>query len=140
MSEAFKPNFNKNETEHNVYGREKFLPEIAKEHVESLVTDFKEHYASLGYQEEPPVQISSGVDPTVRFIGSHISVFKPYLAEGIAPNPGLFMRQDCLRTRNADKLLDDPTSRINCNTRVISKTYECKQKIRYRRSFTAYVA
>jgi len=113
MSEIFKPNFDKNEeepkneTERNVYGKEKFLPETAKEHVESLVTDFKEHYSSLGYQEEPPVQISSGVDPTVRFIGSHISVFKPYLSEDKMPNPGLFMHQNCLRTRNANKLLDD---------------------------------
>ncbi|MEK7625468.1 MAG: hypothetical protein AAB467_03925, partial [Patescibacteria group bacterium] len=48
-----------------------------------------------------------GIDPTVRFIGSHISVFKPYLTEGNVPSPGLFMRQDCLRTRNADSLLDD---------------------------------
>lgn len=113
MSEIFKPNFDKNEQEskneagRNVYGKEKFSPEVAKERVESLVADFKDYYFSLGYKEEPPVQISSGVDPTVRFIGSHISVFKPYLGEDNVPTPGIFMRQNCLRTRNADKLLDD---------------------------------
>ena len=114
MSEAFKPNFDKNEqepkneAESNVYGKEKFSPEVAKERVESLVADFKGYYSLLGYREEPPVQISSGVvDPTVRFIGSHISVFKPYLCENNVPAPGIFMRQNCLRTRNADKLLDD---------------------------------
>jgi len=113
MSEIFKPNFDKNEQEpkneagRNVYDKEKFSPETAKDHVESLVTDFKDYYSLLGYKEEPPVQISSGVDPTVRFIGSHISVFKPYLGENNVPTPGIFMRQNCLRTRNADKLLDD---------------------------------
>ena len=113
MSEKFKPNFNKdkqelgNKLERNIYGKEKFSPETAKEHVESLVTDFKEHYFAIGYKEEPPVKISSGFDSTTRFIGSHISVFKPYLAENSVPSPGLFMRQDCLRTRNINKLLDD---------------------------------
>jgi len=113
MSETFKPNFDKNgqepknEAGRNVYDKEKFSPETAKDHVELLVADFKGYYSLLGYKEEPPVQISSGVDPTVRFIGSHISVFKPYLGENNVPTPGIFMRQNCLRTRNADKLLDD---------------------------------
>ena len=113
MSETFKPNFDKNgqepknEAGRNVYDKEKFSPETAKDHVELLVADFKGYYSLLGYKEEPPVQISSGVDPTVRFIGSHVSVFKPYLGENNVPTPGIFMRQNCLRTRNADKLLDD---------------------------------
>src|SRR3989338_1679773 len=113
MSEIFKPNSDKNEQElkkeavHNVYDKEKFSPETAKDHVESLVTDFKDYYSLLGYREEPSVQISSGIDSTVRFIGSHISVFKPYLGENNVPAPGIFMRQNCLRTRNADRLLDD---------------------------------
>jgi hypothetical protein len=107
MSELFRSNLNKNEAEPNIYGKERFLPETAKEHVETLVNNFKNHYSSLGYKEELPIEISSGIDPTVRFIGSHISVFKPYLIEDNVPNPGLFMRQNCLRTRNADKLLDD---------------------------------
>lgn len=112
MSEIFKPNLDKSErfseeTEMNIYGKERFSPEEAKEHVESLVNNFKEHYASLGYKEEPPVHITSGIDPTVRFIGSHISVFKSYLAEDRVPLPGVYMRQDCLRTRNVKKLLDD---------------------------------
>jgi hypothetical protein len=113
MTEIFKPNLDNNheksseEAESNIYGKERFSPEKAREHVESLVDDFKEHYASLGYEEVPPVQITSGIDPTVRFIGSHISVFKPYLAEDRVPSPGVYMRQDCLRTRNVKKLLDD---------------------------------
>jgi hypothetical protein len=53
------------------------------------------------------VSISSGIDPSVRFIGSPISVFKPYLVSGKIPSPGVYMRQDCVRTKNIDKLLDD---------------------------------
>jgi len=94
----------------NIYGRHRFTPERAKEHVEGLINDFQEYYSSRGYREEPSVKISSGIDPTVRFIGSHISVFKPYLAQDTVPNPGLYMRQNCLRTRNAGRLLDDEFS------------------------------
>jgi len=90
----------------NIYGKKRFSPEEAKDHVESLVSDFKDHYDSLGYTEVPSVKITSGIDPTVRFIGSHISVFKPYLAEDRVPSPGVYMRQDCLRTRNVEKLVD----------------------------------
>jgi hypothetical protein len=112
MSEIFKPNLERNEklteeTEKNIYNKEKFSPEEAKEHVESLINNFKDYYTSLGYQEVSSVQITSGIDSTVRFIGSHISVFKPYLAEERVPTPGVYMRQDCLRTRNVEKLLDD---------------------------------
>lgn len=91
----------------NIYEKTKFLPEQAREHLESLKEDFKEFYSSHGYKEHPSVKITSGVDPTVRFIGSHISVYKPYLVEDSVPNPGYFMSQDCVRTRNADRLLDD---------------------------------
>ncbi|HCP09045.1 MAG TPA: hypothetical protein DIT25_04600 [Candidatus Moranbacteria bacterium] len=91
----------------NIYGNEKFPPEKAKEHLDALLAGFKEHFFSLGYHEETPVLITSGIDSSVRFIGSHISVFKPYLIQERIPNPGIFMRQNCLRTRNADKLLED---------------------------------
>jgi hypothetical protein len=104
MPESIKP---EEHNPKNIYEKEKFSPEEAKERLESLVSDFKKYYSGLGYIEEEPVLISSGVDPTVRFIGSHISVFKPYLAEDRVPSPGVFMRQDCIRTRNADGLLDD---------------------------------
>ena len=91
----------------NIYGKEKFPPEKAKEHIDWIVNNFKEHFSSLGYKEETPVPISSGFDPSVRFIGSPISVFKPYLVKEQVPHPGVFMRQDCIRTKNLDRLLDD---------------------------------
>ncbi|MFC1632578.1 hypothetical protein ACFL1U_00335 [Patescibacteria group bacterium] len=113
MSEIQNPNFEKDvqdlekESKKNIYGNEKLLPEEARERVDSLIKGFKEYYIDKGYVEEPSVKISSGYDPTVRFIGSHISVFKPYLNERKVPDPGLCMHQDCLRTHNVDRLLDD---------------------------------
>ncbi len=100
----------KNEVQQNIYGYNPFLPETAREHVESLVDSFRDYYAKLGYIEEESIPISSGIDKTVRFIGSHISVFKPYISNNNVPAPGIFMRQNCLRTRNADKLLEDDYS------------------------------
>jgi len=97
-------------SENNIYDKEKFSPEKAKEYVDDLTSKFKDFYSSIGYNEEPSVQISSGIDPTVRFIGSHISVFKHYLIGDNVINPGVFMEQPCIRTRNADKLLDDSFS------------------------------
>ncbi|EKE18542.1 MAG: hypothetical protein ACD_9C00301G0004 [uncultured bacterium] len=84
-----------------------FSSENAREHVEEIKRIFSEHFSSLGYLEHPSVAISSGIDPTVRFIGSHISVFKPYILEKSVPNPGYFMSQDCIRARNLKHLLDD---------------------------------
>ena len=113
MSEAEKPSFHKQKFAHqeeagnSVYGKEKFSPDEAKQRVEWIINNFKEHYSSRGYIEEPPVLMSSGFDPSVRFIGSPISVLKPYIIEKKIPDPGLFMHQDCIRTKNADKLLDD---------------------------------
>jgi hypothetical protein len=98
----------KNETESkNVYGKEKFPPEKAKQYIDWIVNNFKEHFSSLNYIEEPSVPISSGFDPSVRFIGSPISIFKPYLISEQVPTPGVFMRQDCIRTKNIDNLLNE---------------------------------
>lgn len=91
----------------NIYGNERFAPEQARAHVEKLTQVFKKYFGNLHYQEEPSVPISSGIDSSVRFIGSPISVFKPYLISGKIPNPGIFMRQDCIRTKNIDKMLND---------------------------------
>ncbi len=84
-----------------------FNKEKSKEYIERLVLLFKSHFNSLGYTEEPPLLVTSGIDPTVRFIGSHISVLKPYLLEDRIPEEGLYIKQDCLRTRNTNKLFDD---------------------------------
>lgn len=90
-----------------VYEKPLFVRENAAEYVESIKNDFKNFYASLGYREQQSVPISSGIDPTVRFIGSHISVLKPYIIEQTIPTPGYFINQDCVRTQNVNNLFND---------------------------------
>lgn len=91
----------------NCYGKKKFDRETAPKVVSEFTLNFKKYYQGLGYQEEPPVPISSGVDPTVRFVGSHISVLKPHLFPGGIPQPGIFLVQNCIRTQNLKRLYDD---------------------------------
>ncbi len=90
-----------------VYEKPVFIRENAPEYVESIKGDFNDFYASLGYDEHQPVLVSSGIDPTVRFIGSHISVLKPYLIEETIPTPGYFINQECVRTQNISNLFND---------------------------------
>lgn len=90
-----------------VYEKPLFVREKAAEYVESVKDDFKNFYTSLGYSEQQPALISSGIDPTVRFIGSHISVLKPYIVEQTIPTPGYFINQDCVRTQNVNNLFND---------------------------------
>lgn len=91
----------------NIYGKEVFVPELAANILRDYSDRFRDYFRSLGYREEVPVNISSGIDPTVRFIGSHISVFKPYLEQNNTPDPGIFMVQGCIRTRNVPHIFND---------------------------------
>ena len=89
------------------HGRRHFERASSAEHVEGMKRDFASHYSALGYVEHQPVPISSRVDPSVRFVGSHISVLKRYLLEGSLPAPGYFILQNCIRTQNVKRLWDD---------------------------------
>ncbi len=100
------PEFDQN-TIKNIYGREKITVENSLNIREAQRVKFGNNFKDRGYVEVSPVLTSSGIDPTVRFIGSHISVFKPYLTDESTPDDGVFMVQDCIRTRNADRLYDD---------------------------------
>ncbi len=71
----------------------------------TVVQRFSQHYGERGYTRHQPVGILSRVDPSVRFVGSTISVLKPLLLTGSIPDPGVFLTQQALRTRNLDKLL-----------------------------------
>ncbi len=74
---------------------------------EDMIQRYKQFFVDAGYREILPVRITSGVDPSVRFIGSHISALKKYvLGEGI-PEGGIVTSQPCVRTRNQPKLFDD---------------------------------
>jgi hypothetical protein len=74
---------------------------------DNLIGKFREHFSSLGYSEHPQQLISSGVDKSVRLIGSHTSVLKPYFIEDRIPKEGIFMSQNCIRTRNLKCIYDN---------------------------------
>lgn len=84
-----------------------FVRENSLEYLESLKSCFRNYFVELGYIEHNAVDVSSGIDPSVRFVGSTISVFKRHIIEGTIPDNGYFIIQDCLRTRNINYLFDD---------------------------------
>ena len=65
-----------------------------------------------GLTRYPAVAISSGVDPSVRFIGASISVLKPLFLAGNIPAPGVYIVQPAIRT-HCLKTLTDPSSRYH---------------------------
>jgi hypothetical protein len=75
--------------------------------IEATVDEFRAHYGERGYRERSPVPLMSPIDPTVRFVGSTVSVLKPLILSRSVPAPGVFLVQPALRTRNLAKLLDD---------------------------------
>ena len=76
-----------------------------RKYISAAQETFLTHFKGFGCTEVPSVAITSGIDPTVRFIGSHISVLKPYLTEEkILPEKGVVILQDCVRTRNVKRL------------------------------------
>ncbi|MDO8497713.1 MAG: hypothetical protein Q7S61_04175 [bacterium] len=90
----------------NLYGNESPKPEEMQQILEGLKGNFFEYYSELGYLQHESVAISSGIDPSVRFIGSHISVLKPYIESDRIPRPGYHIMQNCIRTKNLQGLFD----------------------------------
>ncbi len=72
----------------------------------SYVKDqYKKCFFEKGYSKLEPVQITSLIDPSVTFVGSTVSVFKPAIINGnIHPN-GMYLLQKSIRTRGVKKLL-----------------------------------
>jgi len=81
-------------------------PELGRLAVEELHSSFLNHFADRGYTIKQSVELSAPVDKSVRFIGSHISVLKPYILLNTIPESGICMVQNSLRTRNVSKLFD----------------------------------
>lgn len=84
-----------------------FPPELISKSHYGVIQSFRSYFSSQGYHEHTPVDINSRLDPSVYFIGSTISVLKPYLFAASIPEPGLFLVQRCVRTQNSKLLLTD---------------------------------
>ncbi|VVB76099.1 Uncharacterised protein [uncultured archaeon] len=76
-----------------------------REKMSSLINLFLEFYRAKGYFEQEYVKITAGIDPTVHFIGSHISVYKKYLIKAKIPDIGCCMAQKCIRNHNLNNYL-----------------------------------
>lgn len=70
-----------------------------KEKLEILKSKYENYFSRLGYQENQPVKITSGIDRSVVFVGSTISVLKPKLLSNDIDNVGDFLVQRAIRTR-----------------------------------------
>ncbi len=79
----------------------------AGERALAIAAAIRRHYAGRGYVERAPQPLVSRLDPSVRFIGSTISVLKGDLLAGKVAAPGLFVVQPAVRTRNLPRLLDE---------------------------------
>jgi len=62
-------------------------------------------FGDYGYRNEPPVKISSNVDPSTTYIGSGISTLKKYILSEI-PRQGVIVDQPSMRFRELKKLFD----------------------------------
>lgn len=71
---------------------------------ERITEQFTEQFQEVGYKRHDPVDITSGVDPSVRFIGAPISVLKPFLGVEETLDEGIFLVQNCIRTHNVGSL------------------------------------
>jgi len=72
----------------------------------SLVEDFRSALRQRGYAEIPAVPVTARVDPTVRFVGSVVSVLKSVLLEERIPPGGVWLAQPALRTMNLQHARD----------------------------------
>lgn len=73
---------------------------------ERVTGQFTEHYQDLGFQRHHPVDVTSGIDPSVRLIGAPISVLKPYLGQSHLLENGIYLVQNCVRTHNLKTLFE----------------------------------
>lgn len=81
-----------------------------KEKVKTVRNAFIENFRNKGYIRNECVKISSGIDESVTFVGSGISVLKPKLLHQTISSQGEFITQKAIRTQslkdiyNVDKI------------------------------------
>jgi hypothetical protein len=90
---------------HDLGPRWPLLPDL-RGRLASLIGDFRTSLRQHGFNEARAVPITARVDPTVRFVGSVISVLKPVLIEERIPPGGVSLAQPVLRTMNLHRARD----------------------------------
>lgn len=74
------------------------------EYLNHVEGSFDQHFYQRGYKREESVAVSSQIDPSVDLVGSKISALKHYVLNENIPPEGLYLIQDCFRTRGMKEL------------------------------------
>lgn len=77
-----------------------------KEKIDAVNRAFIQCFSDKGYKRERSVDISSGIDDSVTYIGSGISVLKPKLLSCQIDNIGNFIKQKAIRTQSFKNIYD----------------------------------
>lgn len=77
-----------------------------RENIDFVNRSFIQCFSNNKYKREPSVEISSGIDDSVTYIGSGISVLKPKLLNHKIDNNGNFIKQKAIRTQSLRKIYD----------------------------------
>ena len=77
-----------------------------KENIDFVNRAFINCFSDKKYQRERSVDISSGVDQSVTYIGSGISVLKPLMLSGDIHTRGNFIKQKAIRTQSLKNIYD----------------------------------
>lgn len=72
--------------------------------------NFKKYFKRMGYTYAEESKITSRIDKSVYFIGSAISVLKPYFLERRIPDEGIFLVQRAIRTQLLKNIYDERIS------------------------------
>lgn len=96
---------------------------------------FLEFFLEKDFIIHKKVNICSGIDKSVRFVGSHTSVLKNYMINDTIPEQGFVINQDCFKTKNLELIKKDeqilnvpsffPCSGILSKYKYAPATIEC---------------
>lgn len=89
--------------------------EISKsKYLDFVEGKFKACFNEKGYVEEPAVNVTSKIDPTVDFIGSNISPLKKYLDNEEYGDIGRYIVQECMKYKSFKYLKTDVPQKFGC--------------------------
>lgn len=84
------------------------------EYLDFVEKKFKDCFSNKGYIEEPAVNVTSKIDPTVDFIGSNISPLKKYLESENYGEVGRYIVQECMKFKSFKYLQTNIPQKFGC--------------------------
>jgi hypothetical protein len=80
---------------------------MKKEELNQISESFSGLFFGANYHHIPSATITSGIDASVIFVGSHLNIMKDYFRGVALPREGVFAVQPCLRVQNLRSIYDD---------------------------------